>query len=55
MDMDEAGYKFHMNDIAATIGLIGLKHSDEILEYRKMVNDVYKNILKPKSISGGSY
>ena len=31
-DISEAGYKFHMNDIAATIGLANLKHMPEILK-----------------------
>lgn len=41
MDIEEAGYKYHMNDIAATLGLVGLKHSDEILEYRRKLCRVY--------------
>ena len=62
MDMEEAGYKFHMNDVAATVGLVGLKHSDEALQYRKEIADIYTNKLMslPKSkicecICGGSY
>jgi len=62
MDMEEAGYKFHMNDVAATIGLVGLKHSDEILQYRKEISDIYTKKLMslPKSkiyecLCGGSY
>jgi perosamine synthetase len=58
MDMLDAGYKFHMNDIAATIGLVGLSHSDEILEHRKRIASIYNNTIKHlmiKTISGGSY
>jgi len=57
MEIEEPGYKFHMNDIAASIGLVGLKHTDEILEYRKILCDKYINNL-PKDIRcicGGSY
>jgi len=31
IDVAEAGYKFHMNDVAATIGLENFKHLDEIV------------------------
>jgi dTDP-4-amino-4,6-dideoxygalactose transaminase len=55
MDIEEPGYKFHMNDIAASIGLIGLKHSDEYLAHRKNIADYYTRNLKCKTISGGSY
>lgn len=55
MDMDEAGYKFHMNDVSATMGLVGLRHSDESIEHRKMIAEIYKSLLKVKSISGGSH
>lgn len=37
----EPGYKFHMNDIAATMGLVGLKHSNEILDYRRRLCEHY--------------
>jgi len=55
MDIEEPGYKFHMNDIAATLGLIGLKNSDKYLAYRKKIAQYYDNNLKCKTISGGSY
>jgi len=60
MDMDEAGYKFHMNDVAATVGLVGLKHSDEILQHRKDIASIYtKGLLAYPEIydciCGGSY
>jgi perosamine synthetase len=57
MDIEEAGYKYHMNDIAATLGLVGLRHSNEILEHRKLLCDRYtKNLwLKFPYICGGSY
>jgi perosamine synthetase len=58
MDIEEPGYKFHMNDVAATIGLVGLQHSDEILEYRKaLCNRYITNLINVPviPICGGSY
>lgn len=55
MNIEEPGYKFHMNDIAATLGLIGLKHSDKYLEYRKQIASIYDKKLLCKTISGGAY
>src|SRR3989344_3037953 len=57
MEIEEVGYKYHMNDIAAAMGLVGLRHTDEILGYRKLLCETYANNL-PKSIRcvyGGSY
>src|SRR6202000_1114024 len=34
-DVVEPGYKFHMNDIAATIGLVQLPYLPEILKARR--------------------
>lgn len=56
IDIEESGYKFHMNDISASIGLVGLKYSDEILNYRKKLAQIYDNKLKGcQKVSGGSY
>jgi perosamine synthetase len=57
MEIEEPGYKFHMNDIAAAMGLVGLKHTDKILEYRKRLCDEYiKNLPKDmRGVCGGSY
>jgi len=55
MDIEEPGYKFQMNDIAATLGLIGLKHSDEYLAHRRKIAEYYNKNLECKTISGGSY
>ncbi len=57
MEIEEPGYKFHMSDIAAAMGLVGLKHTDEILEYRKLLCSTYaKNLPKKiRCIYGGSY
>ena len=32
IDVAEAGYKYHMNDVCATIGIENLKHVEEILK-----------------------
>lgn len=60
MDIKNPGYKFHMSDISATLGLIGLKHSDNILSYRIKLSNIYKENMvrfpeKLKFISGGSH
>lgn len=44
-DILEAGYKFHMNDIAAAIGLEGIKEIDSILEARARNAKIYYNEL----------
>ena len=54
MDIEEAGYKFHMNDIAASLGLIGLKHSDAHMNHRKKIVDYYNKHLRVPTASGGS-
>ena len=56
MDIEEAGYKYHMNDIAAAMGLVGLKHSDEILYHRySLCRSYHENLSKKvRCIWGGS-
>lgn len=44
LNADEPGFKFHMNDIAATMGLIGLKHSDKLLRMRSIASEIYQGI-----------
>ena len=55
MDISETGYKFHMNDIAATLGFINLEDSDKILEKRKWIAEYYKKNLFYPVIVGGAY
>jgi len=44
-DITEWGFKFHMNDIAATIGLCNFKHIDTILEKHKQNAHYYNKEL----------
>lgn len=44
-DIAEWGYKFHMNDVAATIGLVQLPCLDGILSQRREVASFYDNAL----------
>ena len=56
MNMDEPGFKLHMNDIQATMGLVGLKHSDNALLHRIVITNTYRRHLVNKIpvIDGGS-
>lgn len=40
-DIDEAGYKFHMNDVAATIGLEQIKYLDDLLAHQRRNAAIY--------------
>ena len=44
-DVEVAGYKRHMNDITATLGLVGLNHYDEIGGYRQKLFKIYREEL----------
>lgn len=44
-DVVEIGYKFHMNDIAATIGLAGIPHIKQIIEHHRSNHIFYRNAL----------
>lgn len=54
MDIEEAGYKFHMNDLAAAMGIVGLKHSDEVLDYRRKLCEAYAEDIEGAVVYGGS-
>jgi dTDP-4-amino-4,6-dideoxygalactose transaminase len=54
MDIEEPGYKFHMNDVCATLGLVGLRHSDEILLNRQGIVLEYVLQLECPVIAGGA-
>ncbi len=54
-DIAEPGYKFHMNDIAAALGLVGLRHSDDILKRRQDIVSYYNEHLEHcDKIAGGA-
>lgn len=42
----EAGFKFHMNDVAASIGLGQLPHLEKLLRQRKEQAEIYNKALK---------
>jgi dTDP-4-amino-4,6-dideoxygalactose transaminase len=42
MDLTEAGYKYHMNDISAAIGLGNLKVMDKIMAHQKALMEEYE-------------
>jgi dTDP-4-amino-4,6-dideoxygalactose transaminase len=56
MDIEEPGYKFQPTDIDASLGLVGLRHSDEILAIRKHLAYLYiLNLPGVRCVAGGSY
>jgi perosamine synthetase len=46
------GYKRQMNDIAAGMGIAGLKHYDEVIAHRKKIFELYKELLKVPVVDG---
>lgn len=62
LDVAEAGYKFHMNDISATVGLANFKHISEIIGRQranaKFYNEAFENnkkiIVAPENSDGKS-
>lgn len=42
-DLTEAGYKYHMNDVAAAIGIANLEEWDKISAHKQAINAVYKD------------
>lgn len=42
-DLLEAGYKYHMNDVSASIGLGNLEDVDSLIEHRKRIGEIYKS------------
>jgi dTDP-4-amino-4,6-dideoxygalactose transaminase len=55
LDIDEPGYKFHMNDMAAALGLVGLKHSNESRLHRINLCNAYAAEITDSKIYGGAY
>jgi dTDP-4-amino-4,6-dideoxygalactose transaminase len=45
-DITEFGYKFHMNDIAAALGVAGMAHFDDYLSLRRRNGLLYERLLE---------
>jgi perosamine synthetase len=45
-DIEIHGYKRQMTDLAASMGIVGLRHYDYVIEYRKKLFNLYKELLK---------
>lgn len=54
MDIEEPGYKYHMNDIQAAIGLTSLKKSLKWLIHRAEIASQYEANINCKVITGGT-
>jgi len=54
-DVTDWGYKFHMNDVNATIGLYNLPHVSELIEKNRRNARLYDEKLKVKVISRYSH
>ena len=46
-DLVEAGYKYHMNDVTAAIGLGNLRSIDKVLKKREKLREFYNSFLAP--------
>lgn len=44
IDLEVAGFKFHMNDISAAIARGNLEHWDEIQQHREDINALYQDV-----------
>jgi dTDP-4-amino-4,6-dideoxygalactose transaminase len=45
-DIEEWGFKFHMNDVCATVGMENLKHADELIKKHQLNAAYYDKHLK---------
>jgi len=45
-DIEEWGFKFHMNDVCATVGIENLKHADELIKKHQLNAAYYDQHLK---------
>jgi dTDP-4-amino-4,6-dideoxygalactose transaminase len=50
-DVVEWGFKFHMNDVSATVGIENLKHADHIIGTHKSNAEFYDNNLKTTGLT----
>jgi dTDP-4-amino-4,6-dideoxygalactose transaminase len=57
IDVPESGYKFHMNNISAIVGLENLKHADEIIQKHRdnalFYNEAFKDTKVKTPIENG--
>jgi dTDP-4-amino-4,6-dideoxygalactose transaminase len=44
-DIEVLGYKRQMTDIAAAMGIVGLKHYDKVINHRRKLYEVYRDML----------
>ena len=51
VDIKEAGYKFHMNDVTASMGITALDSLAQLKEHRRKLQNKYKKLL---GVEGGS-
>ncbi|MFA6097561.1 MAG: DegT/DnrJ/EryC1/StrS family aminotransferase [Candidatus Paceibacterota bacterium] len=54
-DVMESGFKYHMNDIAASLGLVGLRHVMEDLNRRVFIGKTYNEFLDVIRIPNDDY
>lgn len=45
-DVWEVGYKYHMNNFNAAMGMVHMQELDKILAYQKKLNNLYRKLLK---------
>ncbi len=45
-DIQEPGYKYHMHDVSASMGIVGLEYYDKIIAHRKKIFNIYKEEFK---------
>lgn len=59
VDIFEAGYKYHMNNVTASIGIAGLKILDKLKKERTVLQNIYRkeleNVTGIKIIGGSPY
>lgn len=51
-DIEVLGYKRQMTDIAAGMGIAGLRHYDVVIAHRQKLFELYKKLLKVKVVDG---
>ncbi len=54
-DLIEAGYKYHMNDISAAIGLGNLRRIDTVLRKRDRIRSLYIHGIQKRNLYGRFY